>query len=361
MNPLPFCIIFLLPLSVVLGHFMGGAYNFLAPALVFVLLPILDFFIGLNTRNPSRDEEASLSEERAFRLITWACMPVQVILVVWGAWVVTHRALSPVEATGFVLSVGITSGALGINVSHELIHRVNNRLEPFLGRIMLATTCYLHWAIEHVRGHHRTVATPEDPATARKGEPFYAFWPRTVVGGFQSAYRLESDRLAREGGKAGFFRNAVHRHVLIELLLVAALWWSFGFGAVLFFLAQSFVAVSLLEAVNYLEHYGMERKRLPDGRYEKVRPWHSWNSGHRLTNYFLFNLQRHSDHHYRPNRRYQILRDSRQSPQLPNGYAGMVMLALFPPLWRRAMDRRLERTRRAAEESGLDNPARNLS
>ena len=206
---------------------------------------------------------------------------------------------------------------------------------------MLATTCYLHWAIEHVRGHHRTVATPEDPATARRGESFYAFWPRTVIGGFRSAYQLERDRLARQGGGTGAFENAVHASVLIELAIIVALWWSFGFGAVLFFLAQSFVAVSLLESVNYLEHYGMERKRLPDGGYEKVLPAHSWNSGHRLTNYFLFNLQRHSDHHYRPNRRYQILRDFRESPQLPNGYAGMVLLTLVPPLWRKVMDKRL--------------------
>jgi alkane 1-monooxygenase len=345
MNPLPFCIIFLLPLAVVVGYFMGGGYNFLAPVLVFVLLPLLDLLVGENTKNPKEEEEEGLSDDRAFRLITWVCMPVQVMLVLWGAYVVTHRSFSPFELTGFVLSVGITSGALGINVSHELIHRVNNRLEPFLGRVMLATTCYLHWAIEHVRGHHRTVATPEDPATARRGESFYAFWPRTVINGFRSACQLEQDRLARQGGSTGPLQNAVFKYLLVELLILVGLWWSFGFGAVLFFLAQSFVAVSLLESVNYLEHYGMERKRLPDGRYEKVQPEHSWNSGHRLTNYFLFNLQRHSDHHYRPNRRYQILRDSRRSPQLPNGYAGMVLLTLVPPLWRRVMDKRLERVR----------------
>jgi alkane 1-monooxygenase len=341
MNPLPFCIIFLLPLSVLIGHLAGGAWNFLAIGLVFGLLPVLDFLVGQNTKNPKEGEEGDLSETRAFRIITWACMPVQVLLVLWGAYVVTHDSLSLLELTGFVLSVGITSGALGINVSHELIHRVNNRLEPFLGRIMLATTCYLHWAIEHVRGHHRTVATPEDPATARRGESFYAFWPRTVIGGLQNAYQLEKERLARQGGAAGAFQNAVHLYLLIEFLIILGLWLSLGFGAVLFFLAQSLVAVSLLEAVNYLEHYGMERKKLPDGSYEKVLPSHSWNSGHRLTNYFLFNLQRHSDHHYRPNRRYQILRDFRESPQLPNGYAGMVLLTLVPPLWRKVMDKRL--------------------
>lgn len=342
MRPLGFCIIFLLPLSVLTGYLIGGAWNFLAVVLVFGLVPILDILLGQNTRNPTEQEEEVLSERRAFRIITWACMPVQVILVVWGAYVVTHRPLSPLGLTGFVLSVGISSGALGINVSHELIHRINNRFEPLLGRIMLATVCYLHWAIEHVRGHHRTVATPEDPATARRGESFYAFWPRTVFGGFRSAYRIEAGRLARQAEGTASPRNALHGYVVIELLIVLALGWSFGLGAVLFFIAQSFVAVSLLEAVNYLEHYGMERKRLEDGRYEKVQPVHSWNAGHLVTNFFLFNLQRHSDHHYRPNRRYQILRDFRQSPQLPNGYAGMVLLTLIPPLWRRIMDKRLD-------------------
>jgi alkane 1-monooxygenase len=342
MNPLPFFIIFLLPLSVLTGYLLGGWFTFLPVVLVFGLLPLLDFLVPLNTRNPTAEEESGLSQEQAFRFITWACVPVQVLLVVWGAYVVTHRTLSPVEGIGFVLSLGLSSGALGINVSHELIHRIDNRLEPFLGRIMLATVCYLHWAIEHVRGHHRNVATPEDPATARKGESFYSFWPRTVLEGFRNARRLEQDRLVRQGTGTGLLRNAVDRYLLIELLIVAALGWWFGFAAVLFFLAQSLVAVSLLEAVNYLEHYGMLRAKGPDGGYEKVLPVHSWNSGHRLTNYFLFNLQRHSDHHYRPNRRYQILRDFRESPQLPNGYAGMVLLTLVPALWRRIMDRRLE-------------------
>ncbi len=346
MNPLPFCLIFLLPLSVVLGYLIGGAFHFSALVLVFVLVPLLDVLVGENRRNPAAEEELSLSERRAFRYVTWACAPVQVLLVVWGAYVVSHRTLGAVELTGFTLSVGISSGALGINVSHELIHRVNNRFEPFLGRIMLATVCYLHWAVEHIRGHHRTVATPDDPATARRGESFYAFWPRTVLGGFRSAYRIEADRPARQGTRTGGLGNAVPVYVAIELGLVAALGWAFGLGAVLFFLAQSFVAVSLLEAVNYLEHYGMERKRFEDGRYEKVAPHHSWNASHRVTNYFLFNLQRHSDHHYRPNRRYQILRDFRQSPQLPNGYAGMVLLTLVPPLWRRLMDGRLETFRK---------------
>jgi alkane 1-monooxygenase len=341
MKALPFCIIYLLPLAVVTGYLLGGAYHFLTPLFVFGLIPLLDLVVGVNTKNPGEEDEQALADHRIYRYVTWACMPLQVAMVVWGAFVVTHRYLSPLELTGFILAVGISSGAMGINVSHELIHRVNNRLEPFLGRVMLATVCYLHWAIEHVKGHHRCVATPLDPATARRGESFYAFWPRTVKGGFLSAWGMEKERLARQGRKGWSIHNAVVWYVAAEFLVVTTIGWAFGFWAVLFFLAQSVVAVSLLEAVNYLEHYGMERMKLEDGTYEKVRPVHSWNASHRITNHFLFNLQRHSDHHYRPNRRYQILRHFDESPQLPTGYAGMVLLTLVTPAWRRVMDGRL--------------------
>ena len=342
MKPYPFLIIYLLPLSVWLGYGLGGIYNFLTPLFVFGLVPLLDVLLGVDTRNPNAEEEEALAEDRAFRIITWACAPLQLLMVVLAAYVITHRPMALVERVGFVLSVGISSGALGINVSHELVHRINNRLEPFLGRVMLLTVGYLHWAIEHVKGHHRNVATAEDPATARFGESVYAFWPRTVAEGFRSAWQIEARALERKGKKAWSLHNPVLWYTVLEVAFVAALGWAFGPGAVVFFFVQSFVAVSLLEVVNYLEHYGMERGKLPDGRYEKVTPLHSWNASHRVTNFFLFNLQRHSDHHAGPARRYQVLRHHDESPQLPNGYAAMVLVALVPPLWRRIMDHRLE-------------------
>jgi len=342
MKPYPFLIIFLLPFSVWLGYRLGGGYNFLTPLFVFGLIPLLDIVLGVDRRNPGPEEEKSLGEDRAFRLITWVCAPVQVAMVVWAAYVVTRQSLTALETLGLVLSVGISSGALGINVSHELVHRINNRFEPFLGRLMLLTVGYMHWALEHVKGHHRMVATPEDPATARAGESFYAFWPRTVAGGFRSAWDIEAGALEKKGKSAWSAGNPVLRYLALEAAFVLALAWAFGGWAILFFLAQSLVAVSLLEVVNYVEHYGMLRKKLPDGRYEKVTPLHSWNASHRVTNYFLFNLQRHSDHHAGPARRYQTLRHFEESPQLPNGYAGMVVLAMIPRLWRKIMDARLQ-------------------
>ena len=356
MRPYPFLIICLLPFSVWVGYRLGGAYNFLTPLLVFGLIPLLDLLFGVDARNPGEQEMNTLGKDRRFRIIPWLCAPLQVAFVIWAAYVVTRHSLGFVETVGFVFSVGITSGALGINVSHELVHRINNRFEPFLGRMMLATVGYLHWAVEHVKGHHRNVATPRDPATARLGESFYEFWPRTVIGGFRSAWEIEAQRLERKGRGIWSPHNAIVRYLVVEVFLVAGLAWAFGFGAVFFFIAQSLVAVSLLEVVNYLEHYGMERRKLEDGRYEKVTPLHSWNASHWVTNHFLFNLQRHSDHHASPAHRYQLLRHFEESPQLPNGYAGMVLLALVPPLWRRVMDGRVEafRDKQGVGEAGRE-------
>jgi alkane 1-monooxygenase len=359
-SPLRYFIIYILPLSVWAGYMLGGFYNFMTPLFVFGLLPLLDFILGLNTRNPTPEEDVSLPAETSYRYVTWFCVPLQAAMVVWGAYVVTQRPMTVLELTGFVLSLGISSGALGINVSHELVHRIDNRVEPFLGRTMLATVAYMHWASDHVKGHHRNVATPVDPATARLGQSVYAFWRQTVTGAWKSAWEIETGFLKRKGKNVWSFSNPLLWCFAAEAALVIALWYAFGFGAVIFFAVQAFIAISLLEVVNYLEHYGMERHLREDGRYEKVSPQHSWNSSHWMTNYFLFNLQRHSDHHASPGRRYQVLRHFNQAPQLPNGYAGMVLLALVPPLWRKVMDPKVDAHRKSLSEESVQGVKRSV-
>jgi len=336
-----FYIIFLVPFSVVLGYSLGGAYTFLTPVFVFGIIPLLDFIIGVSRDNPDAREEDKLREKFSYRIITMLCVPVQVGLVLWGAYVISLGTLSSVEIAGFVFSMGVSSGVLGINVSHELQHRVNQTLEPILARVMLWTTLYMHWVIEHVAGHHRNVATPEDPATARLGESFYAFWFRTVFGGMKSAWAIEANRLRKKGEKVFSIHNRLLQYDLAQIALITILYLIFGMTAVAYFVVQAVIAFSLLEIVNYVEHYGLLRNRTIDGRYEPVTFVHSWNSSNWLTNRFLFNLQRHSDHHYKPERRYQILRHFDESPQLPTGYAGMILLAAVPPLWRMVMDRRV--------------------
>jgi alkane 1-monooxygenase len=344
-DQLSFALVYLVPTSVVIGYMLGGYYTFLTPFFVFGLVPLLDILIGIDARNPRPEAEQRLVQKRGYRYLTWACMPMQVAMVLWGIRVVSAKSPGWLEAVGLTVSVGVCSGILGINVAHELAHRVNSKGEPLLSRIMLASVLYGHWEREHVAGHHRWVATPKDPATAVFGQSYYAFWPQTVFGGLQSAWRFHKNRLRRQG------KNVFSRHNPMLLLLgaegalvLAVLFYSGPRGA-LFFTSQAVIAVSLLEIVNYIEHYAMVRRQLSDGGFTPVTPKHSWNSSNWLTNRFLFNLQRHSDHHYRPGRRYQTLRHHDESPQLPTGYAGMIVLAAVPPLWRRIMDPKVEALR----------------
>ena len=337
---LSFALVYTLPLTILVGYLAGGVFTFLTPVYVFGLIPILDFLIGIDRTNPPPGQASKdLEQVIGYRLLTWACCPVQVAVVVWGAYVVALTPLSLLEKLGLTLSIGISSGAMGITVAHELAHRVNNRLEPFLARIMLCTCLYMHWSIEHVVGHHRTVATPADPATARLGESYYRFWPRTVFGGFNSAWEFEVQRILKKGRRTWSRHNRVAVYLVWQGALLAGFAWLFGMLGLLYFIIQSVIAVSLLEVVNYVEHYGLLRNQTTGGNYEPIRPQHSWNSSNWLTNRFLFNLQRHSDHHYKPGLRYQALRHFDESPQLPTGYAGMLLLALVPPLWYRVMDR----------------------
>ncbi len=339
LKALPFCIVYALPLSVLKGYELGDWGTFLTPIIVFGVVPVLDLLLGVNRRNPRSEDEAALAGTRIFRIITWLCVPIQVAIVIWGARLAGSGTLTPLEALGVTLSIGLGSGILGINVAHELIHRPG-RFERTLGRILLWTTSYLHWAVEHVHGHHRTVGTSRDPATSRLGESFYRFWLRAVAGTVRSAWGIEVRRLRRRRLPLWSPRNQILWAFLLPASLALGLGVAFGLGAALFFAAQSVVGFSLLEAVNYLEHYGLERRPAGEGKWERVTPLHSWNASNWLTNYFLFHLQRHSDHHAYPRRRYQILRHFGESPQLPTGYAGMVLVALIPPLWFRVMDPR---------------------
>jgi alkane 1-monooxygenase len=317
----------------------GGFYTLLAPIVTtFVMVPIADVLLGVDTRNPA-EKPRGRAALAAFRLATWLAIPAQAGMLVWAA----SRAIRPdvpaVEVLGAIASVGVTGGAIGITVAHELIHRPS-RVDRALGGLLLVMVSYLHWAIEHVAGHHRRVATADDPATARLGESLPAFLFRSVVGGYRSAWAIERGRGLRLGIRSPL-RNRVLFCSLASCALAAVLGFLLGPRAILLFFAQSAVAIAFLETVNYIEHYGLERRLIRPGTYERVAERHSWNASHRLTNALLFNLQRHSDHHVWPLRPYHELRHQEQSPQLPMGYAGMALLAMVPPLWRRVMDPRV--------------------
>jgi len=250
-----------------------------------------------------------------------------------------HGGLAVIDRIGIAATLGMVNG-VAINTAHELGHK-KEHLERWFAKIALAPTGYGHFFIEHNRGHHVRVATPEDPASSRLGETFWTFLPRTVSGSLVNGWRLEKQRLHRMGKRTFTLRNDVLNAWAMTVVLWGALFALFGFGIWPYLLIQAVLGFSLLEAVNFIEHYGLVRQQLDNGRWERVSPRHSWNNNNTMTNLFLYHLQRHSDHHANPTRRYQALRHFEESPQLPSGYATMIVLCYFPPLWRRVMDKRV--------------------
>ncbi|MEV1135214.1 alkane 1-monooxygenase [Rhodococcus coprophilus] len=320
----------------------------IGPLLVYVLVPTLDVFVGPDGENPPEELVEALENDRYYRYCTYIYLPFQFATLVfacylWSAdnlsWLGIDGGLGIVSKMGLALSVGVVAG-IGINTAHEMGHK-KVQLERRLSRIALAQSFYGHFYIEHNRGHHVRVATPEDPASARFGESFWAFLPRTVVGSVRSAWQLERARLERLGKPVWSLRNDVLSAWALSAVLFAGLIAVFGFGIAPYLVIQAVFGFALLEAVNYLEHYGLLRQRTANGRYERCSPAHSWNSDHLVTNIFLYHLQRHSDHHANPTRRYQTLRSMESSPNLPAGYATMIGLAYIPPLWRKVMDHRV--------------------
>jgi alkane 1-monooxygenase len=284
-----------------------------------------------------------LEEDRYYRWCTYAYIPLQYGTLILGCWLWASGDLSVAESLGLALTVGTVAG-IAINTAHELGHK-RASLERWLSKVALAQTGYGHFFIEHNRGHHVRVATPEDPASSRMGESFYRFWPRTVRGSLTSAWELEAERLRRLGGSPLTIRNDILQAWAMSVVLFAALLLIFGVEIAPWLLVQAVFGFTLLEVVNYLEHYGLLRQKRDDGtdRYERTRPDHSWNSDNVSSNVLLYHLQRHSDHHAHPTRRFQALRHFDEAPELPSGYATMIVLALVPPLWRRVMDPKLVR------------------
>jgi alkane 1-monooxygenase len=321
-----------------------GAWFWIGPIVILGVVPAIDLVAGLDRSNPPDDVIEALEKDRYYRWITYLFLPIQYAGFVGAFWVMTHYDLSVVDRVGIAISIGCIGG-IGINTAHELGHKKEAN-ERWLSKIALAQSFYGHFYIEHNRGHHVRVATPEDPASARMGENFYQFWPRTVAGSLRSAWNLEKRRIARRKQHPWRLSNDVLNAWLMSAVLWGAMVALFGVGITPYLVIQAVVGFSLLEVVNFMEHYGMLRQKVGTGereRYERVDPSHSWNSNNIATNVLLYHLQRHSDHHANPTRRYQSLRDYQESPVLPTGYAGMIVLAVVPAVWRRVMDPRVLR------------------
>ncbi len=315
-----------------------GLFWWWGPFFAFALLPLLDTFVGADRGNPPEDAVPLLEQDRYYRWCTYLYLPLQYVSLVLACWLWTAGDLSGPDKLGLALTIGVVGG-IAINTAHELGHKKDEH-ERWLAKVALAQTGYGHFFLEHNRGHHVRVATPEDPASSRLGESFWAFLPRTVVGSLRSAWELQKSASAREGRSLWSVRNDVLNAWAMTLVLWAVLLGVFGVAVLPYLVVQAVFGFSLLEAVNYLEHYGLLRQRTGD-RYERTAPRHSWNSNNTASNVLLYHLQRHSDHHANPTRRYQSLRHMDEAPQLPSGYGTMIVLAYVTPLWRRVMDPRV--------------------
>lgn len=331
---------YLLPLSGYLGLYLGGAW---APGSIyvgFVLIPLLEQVWPRRPDSIDPAEESVRGERRFFDWLLYLNLPLLYGATLYFCFLVKAGDYSTGELIGWTANVGLMVGAMGINVGHELGHRAN-RTEQWLAQALLLPGLYLHFFIEHNRGHHKHVATPADPASAERGQTLYGFWLRSVTGSYRNAWRLESARLGRAGLPAFSTHNLMLRFQLAQLAYLGLIGLLFGPFVLAMVLAVAVFGFLMLESVNYIEHYGLRRKLLPSGRYEPVSPLHSWNSDHELGRIFLYELTRHSDHHYQATRKYQILRRFDHSPQLPAGYPASILLSLVPPLWFRIMDGRL--------------------
>lgn len=345
-NALPFWLsLGMVPLAIA-GAAWGGWAVILLPIYSWGLFSVLDALAGLNTDNP--DTETPESGLIWYRAITMVWFPIQAAILFGLVWYVPQAAqLGTAEKVALFFGMGVISGTIGITYAHELLHQ-KNALERWLGDLLLATVLYSHFRSEHLRVHHLHVGTPRDPVTARYNEGFHRYFPRVLRQCPPSAWRAERAMLARRGLPVWHRSNPFWRYAALQGGALALAFALGGWQGLALFLWQAGVAVWQLELVNYIEHYGLTRRHLGEGRYEHVLPRHSWNASHRASNWLLINLQRHSDHHYKPDRRFPLLQTyaEDEAPQLPHGYAAMTAMAMIPPLWKRVMNRRVKAWRR---------------
>ncbi len=324
LRALPFALALTLPATVLVGWWLGGWWTFLTIVYAFLLLPLGDQALG-----PRFAEREPAAGSWGYNAALYAVVPALLALASWAVWVAGTAPMTAVEAVGFTLSTGAAMGGIGITAAHELIHR-RRAWERGLGLALLAA-----------------VTTPRDPASAEMGETVYRFIWTSYWGQHLQSWHIEAERLRRRGAAVWGPRNRMLWYLAVQAAIWAGIAWGLGWWALAFFAAQSYVANAELETVNYLEHYGLRRTEVAPGRYEPFAERHAWNSSNRLTNWYLFNLAKHSRHHAHAELRYDELGDVPENPQLPGGYAQMVMLAMVPPLWWRVMDRRVAAVRAA--------------
>lgn len=345
-SALPFWMSFLLVPLIWLSASLGGWWLIAVPMATWWAFAVLDQMTGLNLENA--DPSTNDSALGWYITLTQLWVPVQFATLFGLLWYATHTGhLSTGEKIALFFGMGVISGTIGINYSHELMHQ-KGRMERWLGDILLAMVLYSHFRSEHLLVHHRYVGTPRDPVTARYNEGFHRFYPRVLIECLRSAFRAEAEKLARKDRSWTDRANPFWRYWALQGAMLILAFAIGGWSGLGLFLVQAGTAIWQLELVNYVEHYGLTRKHLGEGKYEHVKPRHSWNAAHKASNWLLINLQRHSDHHYKPDRRFPLLQNhsDADAPQLPYGYPVMTVAAMIPPLWRRVMNPKVRAWRR---------------
>jgi len=341
MKRLKYLFVFILPLGVYFSFNRNGFGTFGPVIFSFVLIPVVELFLKPDKNN--FDQETLLKEKntKIYDWILYLSVPIQLLMLVSFLYVIELTPLNSVSFVGKIFSMGLLCGVLGINIGHELGHR-SSRIEQFLGEILLLSSLNTHFLPYHNEGHHREVATPEDAATAKQGQWLFSFWFTSHFGSYVKAWKIENDRMKRKKKPVISVSNRMIIYTIANFIVIGSIYYFFGLKVLLAFLLAAVIGILLLETVNYIEHYGLLRKKNESGRFERVKHVHSWNSDHQIGRLMLFNLSRHSDHHYKASKKYQILESLPESPQMPTGYPGMMMLAFFPPLWFSVMDKSIQ-------------------
>ena len=340
MKDLKYLAAFTLPVSAVISLYFQGYWSYFTPFYAFVIIPVLELLLPLDSSNIHEDERETKKNKVLFDWLLYLNVPVVYGLLIYALWLVSSQSVSTTEIIGLTLSLGIVLGTNGINVAHELGHRIKTK-ERYLGKLLLLPSLYMHFFIEHNFGHHLNAATHEDPATAKYNQTVYSFWITSVIRQYINAWKLQQKLLKQNSAHVFSPRNDMFWYLIIQLAYLLGIHLIFGQTGLLFAIGAALVGFLLLETVNYIEHYGLLRKKLPSGRYERVKEVHSWNSNHVVGRIVLYELTRHSDHHYKSSKKYQLLDYHDISPQMPYGYPTSMVMSFLPPLWFKVMNPRI--------------------
>ncbi len=340
MKDLKYLAAYSIPLAAILGLFLKGAWAFFTPAFAFIIIPIFEVLLPVKTENPTVEEVSTKLKNPLFDVLLYLNLPLVYAIVGWFLWSLTWFEYSTPELVGLTISVGIAVGGNGINVAHELGHR-QTRWEKTMAKILLLPALYMHFYIEHNYGHHLHAATQEDPASARYNQTVYSFWFTSMFRQYGSAWKIQLDLLKRANKPFFSIKNDMFYYTLIQLLYIGLVGYFLGLFAAGIAIGIGITSAILLETINYIEHYGLRRSKTKNGRYERVTEIHSWNSNHIMGRVILYELTRHSDHHYKSTKKYQTLEYHDVSPQMPFGYPTSMLLSLVPPLWFAIMNKRI--------------------